>query len=185
MKNITKLIGSMILFSSIIGMGAAHAATETGTLTVTATVSKYCSIGDGTLAFGDLSLFTTTGTGVEGYATGNIDVASSTINVFCSKNTTADVSFSGSANPGTTFRQMKSASTEDLIPYHLYTNPGRTAVIDITGTSPYYALTGAGVVGGGVPQQTITVYGRVVRSEALNPEPATDYTDTVTMTINY
>jgi spore coat protein U-like protein len=183
-KNITKLIGSVILASSIIGMGAAHAATETGTLTVTATVSKYCSIGDGTLAFGDLSLFTTTGTGVEGYAAGNKDADSTAINVFCSKGTTANVNFSGGANAGTS-RQMKSPTTLDLIPYHLYTNTGRSAAIDMTGTTGYYNLTGTGVVGTGVPQQTITVYGRVVRSEALNPTPATDYTDTVTMTINY
>ncbi len=151
---------------------------KTGSFPVTAIVRTHCTIGSATLAFGDIGLHTLTGTGTEARVTGNAD-ASASVNVSCPTGITGSVTFDTGANPsGTTFRQMKSPSTLDVIPYHLYSDSGRTMEIGLTGATAYT------VVGSGTPS-TFTVYGRVVRSEVPNPAPATDYIDTVTMTITY
>ena len=46
------LLGALLAAGMVMGSGSAGAATETGTLTVTANVVAACTIGDATLAFG-------------------------------------------------------------------------------------------------------------------------------------
>lgn len=178
MKTKKNLVGFLIVAGIIMGAGTAQSATLTGSFPVAAIVKTRCTIGSATLAFGDVGLFTASGTGAETYAAGNID-ASATVSVYCPSGSTGTVTFDNGLNPtGTTYRQMKSATTSDVIPYHLYSDSGRMTEIGLTGATAYT------VVGTGT-SSTFTVYGRVIRSQAPNPAPATDYTDTVTMTITY
>lgn len=69
---------------------------------------------------------------------------------------------------------MKNKDASETVAYNLYGDPSRTSDLSTT------AITGTG--NGSV--QTIPIYGKVA-ADALAQAPAGDYTDTVTLTVNY
>ncbi len=87
-----------------------------------------------------------------------------------------DSSFRWRQNAQTTQRRMiGGATSNEYIPYNLYSDTGRATAIGIATTA--YSGTGSGAV------QTVNVYGRIPAGSAL--PSAGSYVDTVTITVTY
>jgi spore coat protein U-like protein len=153
----------------------ALAATESGTLTVNATVTDACSVGDATLAFGDIN---TVAIGSNGQLGSTADVETSTsVDVVCTNGTTGTVTVGDGANADTSRRLFD--GTSEYITYHLYSDSNRTSEITVDGgTATAYTVTGDGT------NQTIDIYGSILADDLTNQGLGT-YTDTVTLTITY
>jgi spore coat protein U-like protein len=171
----TRILAAALLASSC---GLAIGATKTTTFAVTATVVSNCFINSASaMAFGNYT---------PGVA--NID-QTSTILVRCSNTTPYGIGLDAGNATGSTFapRLLKSATAlTSTLEYNLYTDAGRT----ITWINPATAAAAAGNQGGtgtGLGNVlTHTVYGRLLDSTVSQAAaPATDYTSTVTVTINY
>lgn len=167
----TKMSKLALAMSAMVIAGASMAATETGTLSTTATVVNACAIGDGTLAFGSFSVLDG-GNGTVLAAATNAD-ASVSLNVACTTGLGGLVTFD-STNYATEWR-MKDAGTNYLT-YVLHSDAARTTAISNIGTAYTIANTGG--------NQPITIYGRLDKFANVTA-PKGDYTDSVTMTITY
>ncbi|EML1065888.1 spore coat protein U domain-containing protein [Acinetobacter nosocomialis] len=162
----------------LFSLNAANAATATGTLTVKATVTNSCVLNtsatgtttNAVLDFGTLSSLAT-----------NEDADTTTtggtsIKVLCNNTVPWTLSFDGGKNAQTTQRRMiGGATSNEYIPYNLFSDTGRATAIGIATTA--YSGTGSGVV------QTVNVYGRIPAGSAL--PSAGSYVDTVTITVTY
>jgi spore coat protein U-like protein len=145
---------------------AAHAATATGVMTVTATVASTCIVGASTLAFGSA-----TSAAIQA---GNID-ATGTVTVNCTTGSAYTVALDKGAGTGATIPIRKMTSGANLLNYSVYVEAGRTTVWgDATGTT--VAGTGTGAA------QSISAYGRIFSGQTV---PAASYTDTVNVTVTY
>jgi spore coat protein U-like protein len=150
------------------------AATESGNLTVTATIANQCAVGDAALALGAMTLVAADGT----MATPS---GGSTIGVpwACTNGTAATLSFDVGANSTGSDRRMKSTTagaSNQFFEYQLKADSSSGAAIGTTGLP----LAGTGTDG------TFTVWGGPVDSLANKAaKPASDYTDTVQMTITF
>jgi spore coat protein U-like protein len=136
---------------------AQAATTDTG-FQVTATVAATCSVSAGTLAFGS-------------YVGDQLD-AENTMTVTCTTGTTYDITLDNGLYLSGSQRRMKSAGT-DYLNYDLYTTSGRTVL--------WQGATTVSDTGNAAPQSH-PVYGRIPANQ--NP-PATDYTDTISVTVTY
>jgi spore coat protein U-like protein len=144
---------------------AIHAATDTGTLTVTATVLDACEISaTGDVVFGDL---TPSSTAPDVDAAGSITWA-------CTIGSSADI---GIADTDRTLTTGGSATT---IAYELYTDSGRsTAWTAPSGTNEL------GVIGTGMNDPVAApVYGRITGASYLNADVGS-YTDDLLVTITF
>jgi len=170
-------LGPMALAGGLLGSGGAWAAgTETGMLTVSATVEGACSIGDQTLNFGNI---TSINVGAAGILEANAEHDATTIvAVICTSGTEGTVTLNDGVNKGATYRRMKNVTTADLIEYHLYNNSYTTEIAADNGATTAYTITGDGT------NKSFTVYGRILAA-ALSNQVTGAYTDSVTMTINY
>lgn len=143
---------------------ALAAGTASGDVLVTLSVSSSCSVTAQPLDFGTVSSFATA-----------VDATSSTT-VKCTPGAPYEVFLDyGDNAAGGTQRKLNSASASASVNYNLYSNSARTtawggAVSGITGT-------GTGV------DQAMTIYGQVPVQAAV--AAATDYQDTVTVTVKY
>lgn len=160
--------------ATVLAFGAmnANAATTTGTLTVTAAVAKVCNVGNAALAFGTYNP-----------GGGNVN-QSTTIAVRCTKSTPFTVGLNGGGSGNVSARQMSSTGTPaEKLAYQLYTDSGRTVVWGNT-TGTWQSGTGAGMgLGNAV---SFTVFGQVPDNAANQAAAAlTDYTDSVTITVEY
>lgn len=153
--------------------GAAMAATETGTLTVSATADGACSVGDGTLDFGSFQTIAVGAGGAQGGAS-DID-ASIGVPVVCTNGTTGAITADDGMNVDTAVRRLRKGVTTDYIKYALYSDSARTTAMT---SSEGISVTGDGT------DQTATVYGRIAAADLTN-QPTGSYSDTVTMTITY
>lgn len=151
--------------------GPASAATDTGNMTVGATVTANCTIAASSLDFGAYDP-------VVANASADLDVAT-TISVTCTSAANATITLGEGANAegGSTadapLRQMISGA--DLLKYNLFTTVGRTTVWGNTlATSVPYTGTGTAT--------NVDVYGRV---ESAQNVPAGTYADTVVATITF
>jgi len=158
-------ISALVIVGSALS-GNALAATETGTLTVTATVGGICSVGDQTLAFGTVTV-----------GAGNVD-ASAIVDAICTTGITGLVTFNDGLNKVATLRRMKHSVSADYIDYALYSNSYTTQIPADNGTTTAYTIVGSGV------NQPFTVYGRIPTG-TVTAQPTGSYTDSVTMTITY
>ena len=174
-----RILAAALLASSC---GLAIGQTKTTTFAVTATVVSNCFINSASaMAFGNYTPGTTVGSA-------NVD-QTSTILVRCSNTTPYGIGLSTGSASGSTFttRLLKSATaTTSTLEYNLYTDEARTVIW----TNPATAAAATGNQGGtgtGLGNVlTHTVYGRLLDSETSRAAaPATDYTSTVTVTINY
>ena len=153
---------ALTLSLPVIGMPvAALAATDTDTLTVTATVQSACSLNGGTMSFGQY---------LSGQAT-NLDVSGQINYVNCSG--TLSFELDGGQSGNVASRAM--ASGANRLTYQLYRTAQRTAVWGTGSDAQTQQLL--------VPQSgSITVYGRVPSSQAV---PAGSYADTVNVTMTF
>ena len=163
---------------ALISVNAANAATATGTLTVKAAITNSCVLNtsatgtttNAVLDFGTLSSLAT-----------NEDADTTTtggtsIKVLCNNTVPWTLSFDGGKNAQTTQRRMiGGATSNEYIPYNLFSDTGRATAIGIATTA--YSGTGTGIV------QTVNVYGRIPAGSAL--PSAGSYVDTVKKTENY
>lgn len=160
----SKLVVALVSGVSMLG-ATAHAATETGTMGVSATVSRTCTVTAAPLAFGNLN------------TAANTD-ASANISVTCTAGSSTDapsVTFGAGANAASNQRQMIGGdSGTALIPYGLYANTARTT--DLLSTAPVSATTSNNGV-----NYSVTVYGRV----PAGTYEMGNFNDSVTVTLTY
>ncbi len=151
-------------------MGAASAATKTTTFDVTATVANACIIDSASaLAFGS-------------YVPGDgLKDSTSNIVVRCASGRTFNI---GLDQGTSTNRTMSSASVASTLAYQLYRDNARSQVWGTTVGTDTVSGTGAGLAAGNTI--TVPVYGRIVDSVANQAAlDATDYKDTITVTLTY
>jgi spore coat protein U-like protein len=161
------LAGLAVIMIAAEGRLSAQTASST-TLSVTATVSKNCTITTAPVAFGNYD-------SVAANATAPLD-GLGTVTVTCTKGSPAKVGLNDGSNAQGTTRRMSQAAT-DFLAYELYkdtthaTRWGNTAdtALDIT-AAPSQA------------PRNFSVYGRV---PAAQPVAVGSYTDTVTATVNF
>ena len=140
----------------------ALAATDTATLTVSASVAAVCNVQAATLAFGAYDP-----------ALPDLD-ATTTVDVTCTPGTPYDVGLDGGGAADVANRQM--ANGPATLNYSMFQDAGRTVNWgDTVGVD-----TVAGVGGGGVISHT--VYGRVPTAQFVATGA---YGDTVTITVTY
>jgi spore coat protein U-like protein len=145
------------------------AGTNTANLAVSATVAAYCTIADGTLAFGSYDPIV-----VNAGATAHLDKTGS-FTVTCTKGGAGIYVGAGNGANYVSNRRLKSG-TSDYLNYEMYTDLGRTTVWGTT------LATGLSVTPNGKTPVSMTVYGRILGGQ---DQPVGTYTDTVVMTVNF
>lgn len=170
-----RTLGAAIVAGSLLTTASVFAAQVTQDFTVNITITPECVVAAGT----DINFAST------GYLDTNVDAAGS-IKVGCTEGTQPTIKLSAGANsascPTGGTRCMKSATTNDYVNYELYTNVGRTTAWPAAGVSGPTG-TGAVAAGTGTANNTVDIFGRV--PPQTTPTPATDYTDTVTATVEF
>lgn len=148
---------------TVISIGAASwAATSTGNLTVTATVSNSCSIATSALDFSLLNV---------GAATN--EATAGEVEVTCTASQTGTtVTIDGGQHVSAGQRRLESGGS--FVPYNIYTDAGRSSAVAENGA--IYS----GNISAATPQ-TIMVYGQVPSGTYV----AGSYTDVVTVTLTY
>ena len=150
------------LFFSI---GVAAAATVTTTFQVDATVISSCSVSATNLGFGNYDSLAATPTD-----------ATSTVSVQCSLLTTYEIGLDAGVGSGATVTTRRMTLGADTLDYTLYQDSARTTVWGNTVSSDTVAGTGTGL------SDPYTVYGRIPAGQIVNTG---NYTDTVTVTVNF
>jgi spore coat protein U-like protein len=144
---------------------SAQAATATGSLNLSITISATCSVVSASaINFGTM-----------GAIAANVD-QTSTLTVNCSSTTPYTIGLSAGGGSGATVATRKMTSGANAVNYTLYRDAGRTLVWGTTIGTDTLAGTGSGA------NQALTIYGRVPAQTV--PPPGT-YNDTVTVTITY
>jgi spore coat protein U-like protein len=164
LKKLALAIGAMAI------AGASFAATETATLTTTATVQNVCSIGPGTAAGGQITLK------VNDAGTRNdIDTTFDTsISVVCTIGAVAKISAGFNTDDvADQIRNMKGTAN------------GSTAKLAYALSSNGTSLNGEGVVYTGTGEVTTPPIQVLITNIDLAKAPKGDYTDTVTLTVTY
>lgn len=151
---------------------AGNAATATGNLLVTATVTSACLVATLPVAFGVYNPTSVTPADATG-----------TVTVTCTLGNTYTIALDAGANPSTagnvnTRRMLSGAS--DYLPYNLYLDAGRTTVWG-DGTSGSLNPTTGTFTSTGLPQ-LYSVYGRVPINQYV---AGGVYLDTVVATVTY
>ena len=143
------------------------AATSTGALAVSASVTGVCIIGNATLAFGPY----------DPTAAAAI-TANTTVSLTCSLGTLFNIGMNVGVGVGATTTLRVMTSSSGTLGYGLFSDPGFTinwgntlGVNTLTGTSSLTTLL-----------NNINIYGRI---PAGQPAAAGNYADTVTMTVTY
>ncbi len=146
--------------------GYAQASTSiTANLGVSLTITSTCTVNGGTVAFGTTGLLT------------SILNGNGTFTVTCTNTTPYTVSLNQGLNGASvTARLLHSPTTSANVSYGLYSDALRTLNWGNTSAS-WVSGTGTGAA------QTLTVYGLIPLQ--TTPAPATDYADTVTITVTY
>jgi len=144
--------------------GSAAAATATSTFTVTITITSACTVTTtSNMAFASTGLLNAAVNATAGF------------NVTCSTGTSYAIGLDNGSNVSGSQRRMKGgASNSEYISYNLYSDSNHTVVWDNTTT---VSGTGSGSA------QSLIVYGQV--PVQTTPSAASNYTDTVTVTVTY
>ena len=147
------------------------AATDTDTLSVTATVGTTCTIVGGTLDFGAYDPFSATP-----------DAATGTITITCTDGAAVWVGLDKGLNGGGTSRKLKLAAGTDLLNYELYSEATKTDVWGVGDPAVNTTDFGLGRTGTGAAD-ALTVYGTITAGQT--GADAGNYADTVTATVNF
>ncbi len=154
---------------TLVSVGSAFAATNTGNVNVTATVANNCTITAGAVNFGAYDP-------IGANLTADLD-QTGTMTVLCTKGATpTGVLLGASANTGGTYGTRTMASGTERLGYELFTNSARSTV-----WTPTTAVPVTGTFGVNNPK-TLTIYGRVGHGQDV---AAGSYADTVIATINF
>lgn len=163
-----RIATAMTIAAALLAPAAARAATEQGTVNVSATVGAICVVGDATLAFGAYDP-------IAGNVATSLD-AQVNVTISCTGGTAWTLGLGTGANVSGTQRRMRSGASSYLN-YGLYKDTARSqpwgdSVVSerASGTQ---ATTGS---------TTVVIYGRVPNGQL---PPAGTYTDTVTATIYF
>jgi spore coat protein U-like protein len=164
------MIRATTLFLGAMAFGAADAATTSTTFAVTATVQSTCSATATALAF-------------PAYTPGGGAVTNtSTISVKCTKNTPFTILLNGGTTTGGTVAQRLMAFGANTLQYQLFTSTAFNQVFgDGSGTSHVVTGTGSGIN----TANAVTVAGQVLDSATNQLAVPGNYTDTITVTVNY
>jgi spore coat protein U-like protein len=156
------------LLSLFIGLNQqAYAATATGVMTVTATITSTCAVGASSLAF--------TSATSAAIAAGNVD-AIGTVSVNCTTGSPYTIGLDAGTGVGATIASRKMSAGTLLLSYTVYTSAARTTVWgDGTGAEKVSGI-------GNGAAQSISAYGRIFAGQVV---PAAAYADTVNVTITY
>lgn len=157
-------IGIVAALSAAMLVGARPVAggTDTGTLTVTATVTSNCSVTGGTLAFG---------TYVSGQTT-DLDAQGSISYANCAAGTLT-FELDNGANANGTERRMKSGN--NFLVYQIFKTGARSTRWGAGTEAVQVNLLQSG-------NGNVTVYGRIPGNQSVAPG---SYTDTVTVTLTF
>lgn len=162
-RSILSLVPAALLLTNV---GGAEAATATQTFNVTMAIQTQCQVANATNmvfpAAGSLAAIVN---------------QTSTFNVTCPLSTPYTVGLDDGGNVVGAQRRMKGGiANNEFINYNLFQDVARTVAWgNVSGS--WQTGTGTGVV------QTYTVYGQV--PVQATPSPATNYTDTVTITVTF
>ena len=161
-KNVIGPIAAGILLGA---MGTATAAIQTTTFTVSAVVAANCSVGASNLSFGsyDASVALT--------STADIDVR-------CSTGTPYTVSLSAGSSGDSAARTLEAGA--NTLAYNLYLDAAHSTVWDATNLDNG---TGLGMSIGN--EITHTVYGLLPNTAANQDAPVGNYSDLITVTVEY
>jgi spore coat protein U-like protein len=155
---------ALVSIGLLSGVSNTASALDTTTMTINANVPGACRIENAnTLDFG-----------VVDNALGNPTDSSATVSWRCTRNTSATVEIDDGQS-GSGRRMTGSASTS--LPYELYWDSGRNNRWG--GNGEEVSVTGNGMNN----PETLTVYGRIESDDAQAADPATDYSDSVTISI--
>ncbi len=146
---------------------SATAATATANLTVSATVTKNCTVSTSALAFGSYDP-------VVANASANLD-GTGGVTVACTRGATASIALGAGSNASGATRRMADGAG-NFLTYELYSDSGRSSVWNTAAGS--LSLTAA-------PSRAArdyTVYGRISGNQDV---PAGTYGDTVVATVNF
>lgn len=145
-------------FAALTGIGIGAQAAQ---LEVTATLPDSCTVGGGTLAFGEINPSATT------------PLADATINVECTANATVHIALDGGLyyTLGSNGRAMKRSSSDDYLDYKLYTNASYSSEWAKDLATPHNVFVG---------DNSITIYGKI---DSPQTKPGGDYSDTVQITM--
>lgn len=154
-------VGMAALLSTV----AAHAATSTASMLVTATVLSYCAVTANPLPFGNYSSTATS-------------TANTTVGVLCTNGTPYNVGLNAGVGTGATVanRLMTNSGGTATLAYNLYTTSALSSVWGNTVGTNTVAGTGTGL------SQTLNVYGQILSGQNV---AAGLYTDTITVTLTY
>jgi spore coat protein U-like protein len=153
------------IIAAALAAPVARAATTTGTIAVSATVSTVCSLATTPLTFGEVAL-----TG----ATTGATPGTATITVTCTGGGAYSVGLDSGLNNVAAQRNLKSGTA--LLAYGLYTDLAHGTVWPVA----------PGVTGtGNAAAQILTVYGLIPAGLPIVSGSGTPYTDTVTVTVTY
>ena len=170
-----KILACAVTTALVAASGSAGALTATNTFTVTATVKATCSVAvtGNTLGFGNY---------VPGSGTIN---QTATLNVNCTKGTPfTNVLLNAGSTAGGTVAQRLMANGANTLQYNLYTDNAHTTTWGdgVTGT-PGAGGTGAGMAAANAV--VYTVYGQLPDNATNQAAVPGNYSDTVTITVNY
>ncbi|MDP3138736.1 MAG: spore coat U domain-containing protein [Burkholderiaceae bacterium] len=145
-----------------------QAATTSGPLLVTATVTASCLVGASSLAFPSATS--------AAIAAGNVDAVGNVV-VNCTTGSAYTVTLDAGTGTGATLPSRKMTSGALLLSYTVYTTAARTTVWgDGTGSTTTVSGTGSGA------DQSISAYGRIFAGQVV---AAASYADTVNVTVSY
>lgn len=159
------LVSALWMLAGLAFTGGAHAATDTDTMTVTATVISSCSVTADDLALGDYD---------------PVDAsplaAATTIDVICTNGTDFSIGLDEGAGAGASVATRKMTSGADTLNYSLYRDASHTDLWGETEGVDTVDDTGTGAV------QTFDVYGLIPAAQSA---PAGAYSDTINVTVTY
>jgi len=165
LKTCTRGVAAAIALLAV--TAPASAATVSGSLPVSATVTANCTLSTSALAFGSVN--TISGSNVDG--TGGLTIT-------CTNGTAWAASAGIGAGTGASFTSRRMTAGANLLNYNLYTSNAYSTVWG-DGTSSTATIGGTGSGGA----QSVTVYGRVASGQTS--VPAGSYADTVAITVTY
>lgn len=180
-KQIGTLTAALSLVTAFAAVPAGATTSNTATLTVQGSVTQSCTAftpQSTTLTFSAYDSFTN--------ATTNDDAGPVSFTTKCTKGASGvNFTVNGGANYAHTSgtRALKSATANDYLNYGLFQDSGRATAW------AFDAGTGAGTagptltIGSSGDTQTLTIYGRIPSGQ--DPTVGSDYTDTVTVAVNY
>lgn len=177
MNTLLKSAAKFLITSSLLAsFGLGHAATDTASLSVTATVTKSCTISTNAVAFGDY----------DPVAGGNVTATGSVV-VACTKGASGlTVGLGNGANYASTIRNLNGATNSDKLAYSLVqptaATPGAACPAFGAGTAWIGSATLGLSSAPGKAARTYNVCGQLAAGQDVS---ADTYSDTVVATINF